>query len=72
MIHTQSKRYQLVFWEGEERDGHAPALKLEFDRREEAEAAFAAKRAEECYRSGVFMEWHQTAGDWDLITRYPG
>jgi len=71
MIYGQDKRYQLVFWDGENRDGHEPALKLEFDTREEAEAAFEANRSGPRYRSGIFMEWHKTARDWTLVERYP-
>lgn len=71
MIQAQCKRYQLVFWASAERDGHTPALKLEFDTREEAQAAFDKGRTERRYGSGILMEWHKTAADWDLIDRYP-
>ena len=71
MIYSQSKRYQLVFWDGENREGDEPALKLDFDKREDAEAAFEAHRSERRYRSGIFMEWHKTAADWTLVQQYP-
>jgi hypothetical protein len=72
MIHGQGKRYQLVFWESETRDGHEAALKLEFDDLEEAKAAFEANKADSAYRSGILIAWHKAARDWDLIERYPG
>ena len=71
MIHIQTKRYQLIFWESEQRDGQQPALKLEFENLEEADATFAARKAERRYRSGVFIQWHRIASDWTLIERYP-
>lgn len=71
MIYSQGKRYQLVFWESENRDGLEPALKLEFDCREDAAAAFEANRTDPRYRSGIFVEWHKVAQDWDLIERFP-
>ena len=71
MIHTQSKRYQLVLWTTEDRRGSEPALKMEFDFREDGQAALDAQRAAGFYRSGILMEWDRDYGTWDLLDRYP-
>ena len=71
MIHTQSKRYQIVLWATENRHGSDPALRLVFDRREDGEAALQAQRNAGSYRSGILMEWDKMSGTWDLLDRYP-
>jgi hypothetical protein len=71
MIQSQAKPYQLVLWVTEDRGGSEPALRLEFDRLEDALAAFESQRGAGAYRSGVLMRWHKVGGSWDLLDRYP-
>jgi hypothetical protein len=71
MNFSTTKRYQLVLWETETREGLAPALRLEFDTAEAALQAFEDKRAQGSYRTGVLIQWHKHAGDWTLLKRFP-
>jgi hypothetical protein len=71
MIHTKPKRYQLVLWATEDRGGLEPALRLEFDLLEEAQAAFEEQQTAGSYRSGILMVWRKNSGIWDLLDQYP-
>ena len=58
MIQLETKRYHVVLWESADRSGPAAAVKLEFDSRAEATAAFEAER-------------QGTLRRWELIDRFP-
>ena len=71
MIQSQTKPYQLVLWQNADRSGSEPALRLEFDRLDEAQEAFGAARQQGAYGAAVLMEWHKVSGVWDLMDQYP-
>ncbi len=71
MIHSKPKRYQLVLWATEDRSGLEPALRLEFDFLEEAQAAFLEQQSAASYRAGILILWDKLSGTWDLLDQYP-
>ena len=71
MIHLETKRYHIVMWEQEDRSGAAAAMKLEFDSRAEATAAFDTERQRGRYRAGILFQWLKDTDDWELIDRFP-
>jgi hypothetical protein len=71
MIHVQAQQYQVVLWENVDRLSGGPALRLDFDTLESAEAALQAHRQDGKYVSGVILEWHKHSGIWDLVDQYP-
>ena len=71
MIHLETKRYHIVLWETEDRSGSAAALKLEFDSRAEASAAFEAEQQLGRYAAGILFQWLKDSDDWQLMDRFP-
>ncbi len=71
MIHTPKKRYQVVFWETEDRSNSAHALHVDFETLEQARREFEAHIRSGRYRTGILMEWHKISGDWDLLEMFP-
>jgi hypothetical protein len=69
MIFLQTKRYQLSLWADAEQKG--TALHLEFDKRENAERAFADHKVKGQYHHGILFEWRKQENDWVLLSRFP-
>jgi hypothetical protein len=70
LIHIESKPFQVVLWTTDDRNSAEPALRLAFDHREDAQAAFEEQRAGS-YRSGILIAWDKLSGTWDLLDQYP-
>ena len=71
MIHLETKRYHVVMWESADRSGPAAAVKLEFESRAEASAAFESERQRGHYGAGILFQWLKDSDDWELIDRFP-
>jgi hypothetical protein len=71
MIHTPDKPFQVALWAGEEHGATAPALRMEFDTLDAAQAEFQRQQRSGEYRSGILFQWRKTGGTWDLLERFP-
>lgn len=71
MIHTPKKRYQVVFWETENRADSVGTVHADFESLEQARLEFEAQVKSGHYRSGILMEWHKISGEWDLVEMFP-